>query len=113
MSVVFYFMEGCPACEATRPTWEEVKKMAVGHLREMESAQIPPNKNVKSFPTFVVEDENGMEVHRVVGSQSDPDALMTELKLKKKEKPAKKGKGRRKTRKTRRLRAGATRRKIR
>lgn len=112
MSVVFYFMKGCPACEATRPTWEEVKKMAVGHLREMESKQIPPNKDVKSFPTFVVEDEDGMEVHRVVGSKSDPEALMAELNLKKKPK-AKKGKGRRGSRKTRRLRAGTTRRNIR
>ena len=110
MSVVFYFMEGCPACESTRPTWEKVKKMAVGRLREMESKQIPSGKDVKSFPTFVVEDENGMEVHRVVGSQSDAEALMTELKLK--EKP-KKGKGRRKTRKSRRSRARSTRRYIR
>lgn len=110
MSVVFYFMKGCPACESTRPTWEKVKKMAVGRLREMESKQIPPNKDVKSFPTFVIEDEDGVEVHRVVGSQSDPEALMTELKLKKKET---KGKGRRKTRKSRRSRARTTRRHIR
>lgn len=107
MSVVFYFMNGCPACEATWPTWRKVKKMAMGHLREMESRQIPAGKNVQSFPTFVVEDENGVEVHRVVGSQSDPEALMAQLKLKPK---SKKGKGRRKTR---RLRAGTTRRNIR
>jgi hypothetical protein len=107
MSVVFYFMKGCPACEATWPTWRKVKKMAMGNLREMESKQIPSGKNVSSFPTFVIEDDNGLEVHRIVGSQEDAESLMTALKLKPK---SKKVKGRRKTR---RLRAGTTRRKIR
>ncbi len=105
MSVVFYFMDGCPACEATWPTWRKVKKLAVGRLREMESKQIPPSKEVMSFPTFVIEDEDGNEIERIVGREEDPEVLMSKLKLK-----PKKGKGRRKTR---RLRPGTTRRKIR
>jgi hypothetical protein len=105
MSVVFYFMNGCPACEATWPTWRKVKKMAMGRMREMESKQIPSGKDVQSFPTFIVEDENGLEVKRVVGSQSDPRALMAELGLRGKKSKTRKMKGSR--------RAGTTRRKIR
>lgn len=104
MSVVFYFMDGCPACEATWPTWRKVKKMAKGQLKEVESKQVPPGADVSSFPTFVILDENGQEVERVEGRRTDASGLMSELKLKKKSG----GK-----RKTRRLRAGTTRRKIR
>ncbi len=74
MSVVFYFMEGCPACEATWPTWRKVKK-SLGSAKEVESRQVPMGKNVNSFPTFVVEDENGLEIRRVEGSQSSPKEL--------------------------------------
>lgn len=83
MSVVFYFMEGCPACEATWPTWKKVKK-SLGKVKEVESRQVPSGKNVQSFPTFVVEDENGMEIKRVEGRQTSPIALMADLGVKRK-----------------------------
>jgi hypothetical protein len=103
MSVVFYFMHGCPACEATWPTWRKVKK-SLGNAKEVESKQVPMGKNVQSFPTFVVEDEDGLEVKRVEGRQTSPRALMADLGVKKK---------RTRKSKTRRLRPGSTRRKIR
>jgi hypothetical protein len=104
MSVVFYFMHGCPACDATWPTWRKVKK-SLGNVKEVESKQVPMGKNVQSFPTFVVEDEDGLEVKRVEGRQTSPLALLADLGVKKKKKTRKS--------KTRRLRAGSTRRKIR
>ena len=106
MSVVFYFMDGCPACEATWPTWRKVKKEA-GQTKEIESKQVPMGKNVTSFPTIVIEDENGLEVRRIEGRQTDAKALLSEIKGKKKG-----GRKARKTRKTRRSRR-TTRRKIR
>jgi hypothetical protein len=107
MSVVFYFMNGCPACHATWPAWRKVKKMAKGRMREVEMKQIPPGVEIHSFPTFVVEDETGMVVKKIVGSRKDPAELMRELGLRRKTQS--------KTRsKTRRFsRPGATRRKIR
>ena len=103
MSVVFYFMDGCPACHATWPAWRKVKKMATGRMREVEMKQIPPGVDIRSFPTFVVEDENGLEVKKIVGSRKDPAVLMRDLGLKRKSRS-----------KTRRfLRPGATRRKVR
>ena len=86
MSVVFYFMDGCPACEATWPTWKKVKKMAKGKggMKEVESKQVLPDAGVQSFPTFVVKDDEGVEVKRIEGRQMDAGALMRELGLKKK-----------------------------
>lgn len=85
MSVVFYFMDGCPACEATWPTWKKVKKMAKGRggMKEVESKQMMPGTNVQSFPTFVVEDEEGNEVKRIEGRQQNAAVLMRELGIKK------------------------------
>lgn len=82
MSVVFYFMDGCGACAATWPTWKKVKKMAVGPVREVESKQLPRGSTVRSFPTFVVENEDGQEVDRVVGRQKNAVALMKRLGMK-------------------------------
>lgn len=94
-------MEGCPACEATWPTWRKVKK-SLRNTKEVEARQVPFGKNVQSFPTFVVEDENGIEVKRVEGRQTSPLALMADLGVKRK---------RSRTRR-RRVRGGSTRRKL-
>jgi hypothetical protein len=102
MSVVFYFMNGCPACEATWPTWRKVKK-SLGKVKEVEARQVPEGKDVQSFPTFVVEDENGIEIRRLEGRQTSPITLMADLGVK-----ARKSRTRR-----RRVRARTTRRKIR
>ena len=105
MSVVFYFMHGCPACEATWPTWKKAKKMMM-HTKEVEARQVGPEKNVSSFPTFVVEDENGLEIKRVEGRQSNPKVLIRELGVKARKSSTRKSK-------TRRLRPRTTRRRIR
>jgi hypothetical protein len=96
MSVVFYFMHGCPACEATWPTWKKAKKMMM-HAKEVEARQVSPDKNVNSFPTFVVEDENGLEIKRVEGRQSDPRMLIRELGVKPRKSKTRKSKTRPRT----------------
>lgn len=100
MSVVFYFMEGCPACEATWPAWKKAKK-SLGKVKEVESKQVPMGKNVNSFPTFVIEDGSGMEIKRVEGRQTTPKELLKALGMKKKSYTRR-----------RRVRGGATRRKV-
>lgn len=94
-------MEGCPACEATWPVWRKVKK-SLGKTKEVESRQVPPGKNVQSFPTFVVEDANGMEIKRVEGRQVSPMALMHDLGVEKKKKKSKTRRGSSRPRTTRR-----------
>jgi hypothetical protein len=106
MSVVFYFMKGCPACEATWPAWEKVKK-SLGKTKEVESKQVPPEKNVQSFPTFIVEDENGVEIKRVEGRRTLPAELLHDLGMQKKKKTKSRKGGRRHSR------ARTTRRRIR
>jgi hypothetical protein len=73
------------------------------HTKEVESQQVPPGKDVVSFPTFVVEDENGLEIRRIEGRQVDAKSLVKQLGVK-----SKKSSTRR-----RRVRARTTRRKIR
>ena len=103
MSVVFYFMDGCGACKATWPTWRKVKSMAKGQMKEVESAAMPPTANVDSFPTFVKLNDEGMEVYRVVGRQTNAPALMKELGLARRSRSTRRRRGR----------PGTTRRKIR
>ncbi len=74
------------------------------HTKEVEAQQVPPGKDVVSFPTFVVEDENGLEIKRVEGRQSDAKSLVKQLGVKSKKASS--------TRR-RRVRARTTRRKIR
>ncbi len=104
MSVVFYFMKGCPACEATWPAWKKVKKTMRTPVLEIEAQKVPAGKNVTSFPTFVLEDENGLEVKRVEGRQLNAKALMKELGVKPRNS---------RTTRRRRVRARTTRRQIR
>lgn len=59
--------------------------MTNARTREVESAQVPPGAKVESFPTFVVEDENGTEVKRAVGRRLDARALLSELGLRRKQ----------------------------
>lgn len=76
--------------------------MAVGRMREVESKQVPQEANVQSFPTFIVEDENGLEVKRIEGRQANPKALMRDLGMKSKKKTLRTRRASRRARTTRR-----------
>ena len=82
--VVFFFMTGCPHCEATWPAWEKAKKkLKKGgvDVSETESKEVSPADGVSAFPTFVVKME-GKEVKRVEGARTDADKLAKELDVK-------------------------------
>ena len=76
-TVVFYYMTGCPHCEATWPAWRDLKRSADASFKEVESAEA---KGVSAFPTIVVL-KKGHEVQRILGARSDAKALAQELKL--------------------------------
>lgn len=79
--VVFFFMTGCPHCQATWPAWEKAKKkLKKGgvDVSETESKEVSPADGVSAFPTFVLK-VDGKEVKRVEGARTDGEALAKEL----------------------------------
>lgn len=83
-AVVYFFMIGCPHCEAMRPAWEDAKKkLKKGgvDVKEKESQHVNPNDGVQSFPT-VVAYKNGEEVKRIEGSRDKGTEIVNELGLK-------------------------------
>ncbi len=83
-SVVYFYMIGCPHCEAMRPAWEDAKKkLKKGgmEVKEIESKQVGPMDRVQSFPT-VVAYKNGQEAGRMEGSRDKGSEIVSELGLK-------------------------------
>jgi len=80
-AVVYFYMIGCPHCEAMKPAWEEAKKKMKGmDVREKESKDVGPEDGVQSFPTIVVM-KNGKEAKRLEGSRQSGGEIMKELGL--------------------------------
>jgi hypothetical protein len=82
-TVVYFYMIGCPHCEAMRPAWDDAKKKLKkggAEVSEKESQQVKPDDGVSSFPT-VVKYESGQEVKRIEGSRDKGDQIVSELGL--------------------------------
>ena len=82
-TVVYFYMIGCPHCEAMRPAWEDAKKKLKkggAEVKEKESAQVGPQDGVQSFPT-VVAYKGGEEFKRVEGSRDSGAQIVSELGL--------------------------------
>ncbi len=75
--IVYYYMIGCPHCEANRKAWNEVKKMGY-KTEEIESQE--PQSDETSFPTIVLK-ENGQKTKRVEGTRQSGKEIMKELGL--------------------------------
>ncbi len=83
-TVVYFYMIGCPHCEAMRPAWEDAKKkLKKGgmEVQEKESKQVGPEDGVSGFPT-IGKYEGGQEVKRIEGSRPSGGAILKELGLK-------------------------------
>jgi hypothetical protein len=80
--VIFFFMNGCPHCERTWPTWDKAKGelRKVADVEEKESRDVSPMDGVSSFPTIVVR-KGDSEVKRVEGARESPKQLIKELGL--------------------------------
>lgn len=81
--MVYFYMVGCPHCEAMRPAWEDAKKkMKKGgmEVKEKESKEVGPEDGVSSFPT-VIAYKGGQETKRIEGSRESGSQIMNELGL--------------------------------
>ena len=80
-AVVYFYMIGCPHCEAMRPAWNDAKKSMKGmEVKEKESREVGSEDGVQSFPTVVVY-KNGKEVKRIEGSREKGIQIVKELGL--------------------------------
>ena len=81
---MYFYMIGCPHCEAMRPAWEDAKKkLKKGgmEVKETESKEVGPDDGVSSFPT-VIAYKGGQEAKRIEGSRDSGSQIMGELGLK-------------------------------
>ena len=84
MSITFYHLEGCPACEMTMPFWKEISKnkekegFGGVEFTTVESKQIPKGTDVKVFPTFHIVNRKGKK-SIVEGSRESKELLAKEL----------------------------------
>ena len=80
--VIFFFMNGCPHCDRTWPTWDKAKGdlRKVAEVEEQESGEASPGDGVSSFPTIVVM-KGESEVKRIEGARTNPKQLLKELGL--------------------------------
>lgn len=80
-AVIYFYMIGCPHCEAMRPAWDDAKKKMKGvDVKEKESRNVEMNDGVQSFPTVVLY-KNGKEVKRIEGSRDKGVQILSELGL--------------------------------
>jgi len=80
-AVVYFFMIGCPHCEAMKPAWEDAKKkMKNVDIKEKEARDVGPEDGVQSFPTIVVM-KKGKEVKRLEGKRTSGGEIVKELGL--------------------------------
>jgi thiol-disulfide isomerase/thioredoxin len=80
-AVVYFFMIGCPHCEAMKPAWEDAKKkMKNVDIKEKEARDVGPEDGVQSFPTIVVM-KKGKEVKRLEGKRTTGGEIVKELGL--------------------------------
>lgn len=79
--IIYFYMTGCPHCNATWPAWKIAKQSLTKDgtiVEEKESKDVGPADGVSSFPTFVIY-KNGREVKRVQGSEENPKTLLSKL----------------------------------
>lgn len=80
-AVIYFYMIGCPHCEAMRPAWDNAKRKMKGvDVKEKESRDVGMNDGVQSFPTVVLY-KNGKEVKRIEGSREKSSQILSELGL--------------------------------
>ena len=83
-SLVLFFMDGCPHCEANEEAWKEAKKKVGGlHTTEIEASAVPESSGVTGFPTMQYTDEQG-KIHTTQGAKQSGDQIAGELGLPKK-----------------------------
>lgn len=83
--IIYFFMIGCPHCEATKPIWDEFKtKDPQYKYVEIESQDVPDEKKselgIQGFPHFLLIDSKRKR-KSVSGSKSSVKELQDAFKL--------------------------------
>lgn len=83
-TVTYYFMEGCPHCEAMKPEWEKFKRMAVNTGGAIRAVDVSADQNiakarpkVSGFPTIHIEFNGKVEEYN---GKREADAIMAAAK---------------------------------
>jgi len=80
-TIIFFFMDGCGYCEATRPAWSQLSQSGLPfQFVEIESAAVSPHLGINGFPHFHLVDSAG-RVRKVDGSKTSKDELSSSLGL--------------------------------
>lgn len=95
--VVFFYMEGCPHCEKTKPAFDEADTGDLPKI-EVEASATPEEAEVSGFPTMKKIDKEGKEV-TTSGEKTEAKEIEKELEIEEpKEKKEKGGRRRRRSR---------------
>jgi hypothetical protein len=80
--IIFFFMDGCGHCEATRPAWEQLASSGLPYqFAEVESAAVSPQSGIQGFPHFHLVDKRG-KVVKVDGAKTSIGDLKKSLGIK-------------------------------
>lgn len=69
---IFFYMDGCPHCEAMVQPWDELAKEQPIKLYKVESANVPEELGITGFPHFI-KIEKGKQKKSVGGEMSKED----------------------------------------
>ncbi len=78
--LVFFYMIGCPHCEATKPAWDNAKKEAPEdtEILEIDAEATPDDEGVSGFPTMRYVDRSGKK-KEISGEKTDKQEILNGL----------------------------------
>jgi hypothetical protein len=80
--IIFFFMNNCGHCEATRPAWTQLSQSGLPYqFAEVESAAVSPQTGILGFPHFHLVEKNG-KVRKVDGEKTNISDLAKSLGIK-------------------------------
>lgn len=87
--LTLYFLNGCPACAGNEKAWKEATKKVKGSMKtkRVEQSELPFASGITSFPTMVIEDENGNEEKRIEGRRQSGKEILADLGISLRKRP--------------------------
>lgn len=81
--LVLFYMIGCSHCERNQPAWDKMEKKMKGKMKvvKIESADVPPETGVTSFPTMKYFPKKG-KAKTLAGAQESANAILGGLGVK-------------------------------
>jgi thiol-disulfide isomerase/thioredoxin len=81
--LVLFYMIGCSHCERNQPAWDKMEKKMRGKMKtvKIESADVPPETGVTSFPTMKYFPKKG-KAKTLAGAQESANAILGGLGVK-------------------------------